>query len=140
MRYSFLVLVHIIFETKIRDFCSRIQCDLNLPQIAVTDLRGSPINQAKLFLTRLAGIRVQDFPEWEQLRTLQKVRDCIVHAYGHIADSSDELFLRQLAAKSEEVSVDDVGRIAVTKAFCQKHLAALQTLFNRLFLCVGWKP
>ena len=140
MRYSFVVLVHIVFETKIRDFCSRIQRDLKLPEIAVTDLRGSTIDQTKMFLTRLAGIRAQDFPEWQQLRTLQKVRDCIVHAFGHVAESRDETFLRQLATKTDTISIDDDGRIAFTKAFCQQHLAALQTLFNRLFLCVGWNP
>lgn len=140
MRYSFVVLIHIVFETKIRDFCTRIQRDLNLPQIAVTDLRGSAIDQSKLFLTRLAGIRAQDFPEWQQLQTLQKVRDCIVHAYGHIADSRHEAFLRQLIATGDGIAIDDDGRIALTKAFCQQRLAALRTLFNRLFLCVGWKP
>lgn len=136
MRYSFVVLIHIVFETKIRDFCTRIQRDLNLPQIAVTDLRGSAIDQSKLFLTRLAGIRAQDFPEWQQLRTLQKVRDCIVHAYGHIADSRDEVFLRELAAKSDGVSIDDDGRIAVSKGFCEKHLAAVQN-FLIAFSCAS---
>ncbi len=140
MRYSFVVLVHIVFETQLRDFCSRIQRDLKLPEIAVTDLRGGAIDQALIFLTRLAGIRAQDFPEWQQLRTLQKVRDCIIHAYGHVAESRDEKFLRCLATQGDAVSIDDEGRITVTKAFCERQLITLRTLFNRLFLCVGWNP
>ena len=138
MRYSFVVLVHIVFDTQIRYFCSRIQRDLKLPEIAVTDLRGSAIDQARLFLTRLASIRAKDFPEWQQLRTLQKIRDCIVHSYGDVGRSRDEKFLRDLAMQGSGVSIDDEGRIAVTKHFCEEQLATLRTLFKRLFLCAGW--
>jgi hypothetical protein len=95
-----------------------------------------------MFLAKLAGIRAQEFPEWDHLRKLQKIRDCVVHAYGHVSQMSarDEKSLRELVSQTEGFSIDDDGRIAVTKPFCEGQLAALQTLFKRLFLCVGWNP
>jgi hypothetical protein len=86
--------------------------------------------------------RAQDFPEWKDLRKLQKIRDCVVHAYGHISQMSerDEKCLREIASHGEGLSIGDDGRIAVTKRFCEQQLSALQALFNRLFLCVGWNP
>jgi hypothetical protein len=139
MRYSFVVLLHTVFENQIRAFCSEIQRDRCLPDIRVSDLRGSAIERSQMFLTKLAGMRIQDFPEWEHLRTLQKIRDCVVHAYGRVADSRDKDFLRELATRqSAGVSIDAWGRIAVTHDFCRQQLANLRRLFDSLFACAGW--
>ena len=83
---------------------------------------------------------MQDFPqkEWEQLRTLQKIRDCIVHAYGRVKDSRDETFLHELAAKGIGISIGHDGRLRVGKPFCQQQLVNLQNLFKHLFKAVGW--
>lgn len=139
MRYSFIVLQHIITETQLRSFCSKIQSERHVP-VGVTDLKGSAIDQTRTFLTKLAGVSVQAFPdkEWENLRTVQKIRDCVVHAYGRVKDSRDEAFLRRLAANDSGVSIDQQGRLLVRKVFCEQQLANLRSLFERLFEAVGW--
>lgn len=139
LRYSFLVLLHVVFETQLRVFCNDIKNQRPLPNIAMKDLRGSPIDQGFMFLTRLAGLSVGDFPEWEHLRTLQKIRDCIVHCYGQVSDSKDSTFLRDLAGKGVGVSIEGPqGRLSVTKQFCEQQLRVLLNLFERLFAAAGW--
>ena len=139
MRYSFIVLLHIFTETRLRSFCLDIQSERHVP-VGVAELKGSAIDQTRTFLTKLAGVGVQDFPEkqWENLRTLQKVRDCVVHAYGRVKDSRDETFLRQLASNASGVSIDQQGRLQVDKGFCERQVANLHSLFERLVEAVGW--
>lgn len=139
MRYSFIVLLHIFTENELRNFCSRLQKENQLT-IAVTDLKGSAIDQVRTFLTKLAGIGMQDFPQknWENLRTLQKIRDCIVHAYGRVKDSRDEKFLLEFAANGAGISIGCDGRLLAEKAFCQQQLISLRELFKHLFKAVGW--
>ncbi len=103
------------------------------------DLRGSAIDQGLIFLTKLANLSVQDFPEWEHLRTLQKIRDCVVHCFGHVDDSRDKKFLHELASRGIGVSIEGPdGRLSVTKQFCEQQLAHLLKLFERLFASAGW--
>jgi hypothetical protein len=80
--------MHILFETRLRAFCGDMQNDREVP-ISLSDLRGSQIEQVRTYLTRLATLKAADFPEWQHLRTLQKIRDCIIHAYGFAAESRD---------------------------------------------------
>lgn len=139
MRYSFVVLMHTVFETRLRAFCSDMQSERRIP-IPLRDVRGSPIEQARTYLTKLATLQVADVPEWQHLRTLQKVRDCIVHAFGYVADSRDEKEIRELASQSIGLTIDDYGRLALTKRFCDEHLSCLARFFHSLFRVAGWKP
>jgi hypothetical protein len=137
-RYSFVVLLHILLETQLRVFCADVQIQRGLPEVSVRDFRGSAVEQAELFLSKLAGVKPQEFPEWEHLRTLQKLRDCIVHTYGSVSDSRDQKFLRELSTKAIGVSIGHDDRLSLDKAFCEQQLVNLRNLFQQLFKAVGW--
>ncbi len=138
MRYSFIILMHTVFETRLRAFCSDIQRDRGIP-ISLSDIRGSPIDQARTYLAKLAALGIADFPEWQHLRTIQKVRDCIVHAYGYVVESRTEKEIRQLVSENIGLSIDENGRLVLTKAFCDEFLSCLARLFQGLFRAVGWR-
>ena len=137
MRYSFIVLIHIVFETRLRRFCAAIRDERRLP-VALADVRGSAMEQAKTYLTKLAQLPITDFPEWHQLRVLQKIRDCIVHAYGYVAEWKDEKEIRELAAKGIGLTIDPWDRLVPTKAFCDQHLLCLDSFFRKLSEALGW--
>ena len=102
----------------------------------------SAIDQIKIFLTKLAGISPQKFPEkeWEQLRGLQKIRNCIVHHYGVAKElgDADKKFLKGLASRHVGFSIGDDGRILITKSFCEQQLTNVRHLFEHLLETVGW--
>lgn len=140
MRYSFVVLSHTVFETRLRAFCSDMQRDPQI-RITVTDLGGSPIDRARTYLSKLAALKVADIPEWQQLRSFQRVRDCVVHAYGYVPELSGgkEKDIRELVRQNIGVTVDEQGRLALTKAYCGAHLSCLQSFFQSLFQAAGWR-
>lgn len=132
MRYSFVVFLHTVFETRLRGFCVGVQRERKLP-ISLTDLDGSAIDQAKTYLTKLVGVAVGSFDEWAQLRRFQDIRDCIVHHYGYLSpnDSKHER-IRQFAATSDEISIASDDRIHLSRAFCERHLTNIESFFKRL--------
>lgn len=138
MRYSFIVLTHTVFETRLRAFCSEMQRDLKIP-VLVTEIRGSPIDQARTYLTKLARLGVANFPEWNELRNIQIVRECIVHVYGFVAVSGEPKALRQLVNQNAGLTIDDNGRLVLSKSFCDEYLSCLARFFERLFRAAGWK-
>src|SRR5437899_961186 len=63
MRYSFVVLVHIVFENHLRRFCSEIRKDKNLP-LPLSKIIGDSIEKSHTYLSKLAGFSVENLPEW----------------------------------------------------------------------------
>jgi hypothetical protein len=132
MRYSFLVFLHTVFETRLRGFCDASQRARNLP-IHLTDLKGSAVDQAKTFLTKLVGVAVGSFDEWHHLQCFQDVRDCIVHHYGYLnPNDSRHKKLQQFAATSDGIIVTSDNRIHLSRAFCERHLTNIESFFKRL--------
>ncbi|SRR6266568_1499824 len=140
MRYSVVVFIHIVFETRLRSFCAAMQRERNI-RLALGDIGGSAIEQARTYLSKLVGVAVGEYPEWSKLRSLQYVRDCIVHSYGYV-DSDDDRskHLRHLATQDIGLSISEDDRLLLSKSFCDQHVAHLSQLFNRLFAFAGWRP
>ncbi len=141
MRYSFIVLVHIVFENHLRQFCNELKKEKRF-NLSLSDLSGSPIDRAQTFLSKVAGLGVGEFPEWQNVRSIQKVRDCIVHAYGRFGDlasDKDKKAIRELATKNVGVTVDQYsGRLTIDNAFCEWCLTEIDKLFEKLFVTAGW--
>jgi hypothetical protein len=141
MRYSFVVLVHIVFENQLRRFCAEMRRERKIT-LSLSDIAGkSPIERSSSYLTKAVGLPVANLAEWQHLRTVQKIRDCIVHAYGHVNESRDKQDIQQLVAKNSGISIDESGRLALAEVFCENYLCAVEKLFSQLFVAVGWhKP
>jgi hypothetical protein len=141
MRYSFVVLVHIVFENQLRRFCTEMQRERRIT-LSLSDIAGrSPIERSSSYLTKVVGLPVGNLAEWQHLRTGQKIRDAIVHAYGHVDESRDKQDIQQLVAKNGGISIDESGRLALTQEFCENYLASVEKLFFQLFVAVDWyKP
>ena len=139
MRYSCIVFLHTMLETQLRSLCNAIRQEKDLP-ISLSDLRGSAIEQARDYLKKLAGIRVSEYPEWSDLRTLQKVRDCIVHQYGFLnSEDSRHQKIRALAESSPDLEIICQNRISPSSEFCVRQLSNIESFLKRLMIDMGWK-
>lgn len=139
MRYSFIVFLHTVFETRLRDLCSTIRRERNLP-IALSDLRGSAIEQARGYLSKLASIPVGGYADWAPIRNFQKIRDCIVHDYGFVK-RADDRFRRvvQIVDSDQGLSLNDWNRICPSHDFCFRQLGHVESFLNQLMTDMGWK-
>lgn len=138
MRYSFIVFLHTILETQLRAFCNEMQREKQL-SINVDDITGKGIDKARIYLEKLAAIRIADFPEWQHLRTSQKIRNCIVHEHGRLSPgSSSHEQICKLTNQNVGLSVTEDHRICLAPEFCLKNLDHTASFFRRLFKSVGW--
>lgn len=136
LRYSFVTFLHTLYETQLFRVCSVLKEDKNLP-IAVSELRGSAIDQVKLFLTRFSEIDVATFSTWATLQDFQKVRDTVTHTNGRVSGSRHEERLKRLKLPGFSIKNDSID---LTVEFAVEYLTVIEKFYGELFNRLGWRP
>jgi hypothetical protein len=102
LRYSFVVLLHLIVEDRLRQACDLIQKIRALP-IRAKDLRGDTLEQCMVFLDRLVRIPRQSISTWPRISDLSKIQNCIVHSSGRVEESRDKDYLKILVQQENSL-------------------------------------
>jgi len=136
IRYSFIVVLHIVLEDRLRATCNEIHRRKNLT-ITEKDLRGAPFERVKTFLKKIAQINFDNQQSWQELKDLQIIRDCIVHTNGRIEESRDKNRIYDLCKK--QIGISDLdGYLLVEKTFCMRSLKAISSFFEGLLDSAGF--
>jgi len=140
--YSYIVLLFLVVEDKLREMCKAAQSMGDLP--APPTPKQDPIGEYKEYLTKTAGIVSLN---WEAIHDLAKIRNCIVHTSGKVGASRDKKRLQELAAKRElgiSISVKhaDFGehlplyleddRLVLEPKYCRRVTMAVRDFFEGL--------
>jgi hypothetical protein len=131
LQYSSVVLIHAVFETLLHEFCSEIEKQRTLP-VTLKDMHGKGLDRARLYLTKVARIKVADLSQWQELRKLQLVRECIAHAYGNIDELRDKGQQNQIKALEKDGVHIVHNRIRLSETFCHRQLSHLSDLMHAL--------
>ena len=140
LRYSFVVSMQIIFETRLRAFCDDVWKEKRL-EVKIKDFiegRG-PIERAKIYLAKHVQIDFGQMPVWCRLMNLQKVRDCIVHTNGFVVNSRDCNDLENLVGKNGGISLDEADHLLLSEDYCRQSIDDIEVFFRHVFVHVGWK-
>jgi len=138
VRYSFLVLLYIIVETRLRDTCNEITKRKNLV-FEESDFRGSAIERVKIFLNKAVKIPACRQETWQGLKDFQKIRDCIVHTNGQIEKSKKPKRIKELCTKDIGL-LDDAGTLIVKREYCTKALKIAQEFFDQMLQAAEFGP
>lgn len=143
LRYSFINLLYSIVANRLTALCTEIQNRRNLP-LGPKDLKGSELDRCKVFLYKLVSVDISTIANWEPLKSLEKVRHCIVHADGLVAKSRDRGVLEKLVATDSSISILDkspfAGTLQVDVHFCESAIANATEFFDNLFNLAGFGP
>ena len=131
IRYSFVVLLYIVFETRLRAACDEISKRRSLEK-KENDLRGATLEHAKAFLKKVAKLPCADQMVWQWLIDFQKVRDCIVHTNGRVEKSKDKDRLNHLCNENVGLS-SEAGSLMIERHYCTKTLEMTKSYFGHLF-------
>jgi len=131
IRYSFVVLLFIVFEDCLLDTCDEISKRNNLEGREM-DLSDPTIKRAINFLTKVANVPLENQQSWQKIKDFQKIRNCIVHTNGRIDESRDKKYLYDLCKKGLGVSNVE-GTLMVEKGYCINTLEICSTFFDHLF-------
>ena len=101
-RYSCMVLLYLVVENKLKEFCEVAQSvKNNLPP--PPQPKHGIVNEYKKYLSNTVGLFSK---RWDAVRDLNKIRNCIVHASGKVKDSSDKEYLRRLANSEKGIIIN----------------------------------
>lgn len=136
IRYSFVVLLYIVLETRLKAVCDEISKRRSL-ELRESDLKGAAIERAKAFLEKVAKLPSGDRMVWQRVRDFQKVRDCVVHTNGQIERSRDKERLNKLCRENLGLS-SEAGSLMIERHYCTKMLEITKRYFGHLFDSAGF--
>lgn len=140
---AFIAYLHGIVEHGLSIVCNTLNKKKKLP-LLINDIAGSPIERAKTYLTKLAGIKVGRDPGWSALTDLAKLRHVILHAGGEVGEASN--IEKEIARIQKRypgmLSVEDrdllgTREVCVSLPLCRQLLSEVEAFFDRLFKASG---
>jgi hypothetical protein len=139
LRYSIVMLLHTVLETQLIRLANHLR-EKNKFSLQVKDFRGTPIEQTKLYFTKVVKLKVSDDQGWGELRDLADLRHIIVHrAAVQGADKNQQKTVRRLIQKYKgDLSLlgpsdDPESEIEVSLNLCRRFLNTIDQFFHRLF-------
>ncbi len=125
--YFFITTGFFLFEERLRQLCILVrESNLGLQQ----EQLGNGIEDYVRFLEKAANGRVKltDLAEWRAMKDMEKVRDCIVHAFGRIEQmrGKKRKHLERLVKRDKDLSVveriPNSRQIFPSYAYCRRTL------------------
>jgi len=136
-RYSLTVLIYSVLEEQGQLLCEALRTLKSLP-LGWSDLKGDTLKKLHSYAVKLARLPAPTGSIWEDARTLEQIRHCIVHQNGDVARSQDATRLRQLVGKTPGYSVDDRGRISLGAESGSFLINAMARVFDNFFEHAGF--
>ncbi len=139
LRYSFVVLLFLVVEKQLTEFCKTMHVRHNLP-IKVNDLKGDFIERAKTYIHKLAGI--SPVTGWAKIEDLSVVRNCIVHTMGDVESSRDKVRIINMVSAQVGLSMGnkefgDQNSLQISADFCSNAVKNVRAFFDELFDSAG---
>ena len=145
LRYAAVVLLNTVIETQLFRLADHLR-EKNELSLKVTDFKGGPFDQAKLYFNKVVNFKISNDPAWGNLQDLAKLRHIIVHRGGRQGvDSNQQETVKKLSQKYKgEISLNGSANnpdseIEISSAFCRKFLDRTEQFFDRLFLALNLK-
>jgi len=144
-RYSFIVLVFLIFETQMTGLCDQLQSRRKL-SLRLKDVRASgTVPTFRTYLSKVVGITGWDESHWQRMDDLSKVRNCIVHALGKVDVSNDGKQLQAILKRTRSLSVSDgtsgpIGFLLVKPEYCTQIIADVESFLDEICDLGGFGP
>ncbi len=140
---SVIAMLHAATEAGLIDLCRHHHRAKNM-LFDVGELSGSPIDRARLYLSRCADIDLTRDPAWPLVRDVQFLRNLIVHGNGIVTPlRASEKRISCLLSRYPDMVIADIHllgpekEIRVTSEFCTLAIDLNYGLFRRLFRGLG---
>jgi hypothetical protein len=130
---SFIVIVASTLEVQARTFCDALLTHKELSD-RWKNLGGSnALDRLNKCAFELGGIVKPAEPWWLAAKSLEQIRDCIVHANGEVAGSRNESNLRALVNQVPGYGIDSEGSIVLDEAIGRHAITVFTHLFFHLY-------
>jgi hypothetical protein len=116
LRSSFLISLMSLTESHLTEVCRDVAIIARTP-ITISDLRGSLLEKARLFLERFASFKQPTPDLWSRMFRIYDIRNVFVHNGGYLPASNHEARVRHFIRASSGVAETN-GSLTLKKEFC----------------------
>lgn len=145
LRFTTLMSVYTLVESNLflltQEIASRNRLMLDMGDMRANDL----VERFKKFWTKVAHLPWWPDPNWEALKSIEELRNCIAHRNGVVRDNDGKI--RQLLQRDlgvRLVGVDDrladpaeAGTLDIEERFCREAVGQMVGLFEGIFNRAG---
>jgi len=136
VRSTQIIRLYMLFESHLLRICGAIQKKLGLSK-GWKDMKGTPVEKAKFYLCREAGLLDLTDPVWTRLKTIQVVRDTLIHSYSSPLAGRQKEEIRKLLGKG--IAEGDYGELLILEDFTAQAHATVQEFFKMVFAKLGYR-
>ncbi|MCX6955521.1 MAG: hypothetical protein NTV51_25520 [Verrucomicrobia bacterium] len=138
-RYAAVITLFAVVERELKRFAETLAKE-EKHTLGYRDLKGGLLEQLSRYTEVYRGFRLNDLKGYIGVRDLQKVRNCLVHAYGDPAmmSSHDKAHLLKMNSDAAGIEAFDGMPLGIGQPFIAASLVAAKMLFLDLFAKVGW--
>jgi hypothetical protein len=130
---SFIVIVASTLEVQARTFCDALLTHKKQSD-RWTDLGGSnALDRLNKCACELGGLVKPADQFWLAAKSLEQIRDCIVHANGEVTGSRNETNLRAIVNQVPGYGIDAEGSIILDEAIGRHAIVVFSSLFYHLY-------
>ncbi|WP_158735136.1 hypothetical protein [Alteribacillus sp. YIM 98480] len=127
-RNSLFVTIYSFLEKRMFDRC-KVHEDNSTSPIIINDLKGKGIDKYRLYLNKIAGIKI-DNQLWEKVTSYQDVRNKIIHNNGELSKS--DTTLKDKIEKLPGFYIDN-DKIKLESNACIEFLNVVENLLLDIF-------
>lgn len=141
--YSAITLIDTVVETQLIATANHLR-KLRKYSLKVNDLHGDPVKRAKMYFTKVVGIKVSSDKGWQVLQDVAELRNIIVHRRGmQGSELKNQQFIQQLTQRYQgDISLsgrreDPDAKLEVSLAVCKRFIDETERFFERIFASAG---
>ena len=119
VRYSVLVSLCTLFETKLIDVCKELdRSNLEKKSDLWKDLPHKPnLDKIKLYLKNNFEIHISEHDSWQCIKDIFEIRNCIVHANGDTSLMKDPNRTHDAISRSKDIDLDFLENIVLSDVY-----------------------
>lgn len=120
IRSSFFISLYSFLETQLNNECLNAQKENSQIKISLSDLHGSGINRAKIYMEKVldTSFSFNNDTNWNEIIFLNKLRNLIIHQEGQVKDTE----LLQQIESHQYLHLDNNSiekRVILDEGFCE---------------------
>jgi hypothetical protein len=129
VRKTSFVFLYGLFEHSLLNLCDLVRKYGQFKESA-TDGGDKGITAAQNYLKSVANVKFPDqSPEWNEIRRLAQIRNCLVHGQGRIKGEPSKAILAYIRRKSGMIELYGMNELKLNAVFCDDAIKVIRKFF-----------
>ncbi len=131
LRSSSLLVLFAIFEENLNHICKALE-EHNALRLAISDLSNKGIDRGRNYMSKVAGWKVPETNDWQELKKIQTIRNIWAHRAGYI--SPDQSAERKIVEESQHLKIESFARdrIVLEKGYLEHCRSSIESYLSDL--------